>query len=93
MIDLKQIEKDLESTGQAIGEVIDKLDLPNEIKEILAQKAVELVDKPEELKEYAINLLSAYLQNKIIEEDPEYQKKVAEIDQKTQKKIEKILNK
>jgi len=90
--DLKEFENKIKDLGSAIGEVIAGLDVPEEIKEILAQKAIDLIEQPEEFREYALSLLTAYVEDQMIEQDPEYQAELARIDKETEEEIEKILN-
>ncbi len=90
--ELDEFLKNIKEFGSDLGRIIDGLDIPDEMKAILAQKAVELIDKPEELEAYARDLLIVYLDEKVIEMDPEYQKELERIDRETEEEINKILN-
>ncbi len=92
-LNIREIKQEIEQAGPQIAELISNLDIPLEYKEILMQKAIELVDSPKELAEFTEKLLENYILDQVIEGDEQYQAELKKIDDEIEAEINNILNK
>ena len=93
MNEQKEIGNALHDQGAKIGFLIDNLDLPTPLKEILFQYAQELITNPEKLLAYSEKLEIIYLEQKIIEQDSKYISDIKKIEDDTTEKILNIIKK
>lgn len=80
----------LRSQGQALGLLINELDMPDSFKDALVELILELNDL--ELKQLTDHLVLAVLSQSAREETEEYQTGEEEIDQETVKQLRELLD-
>jgi hypothetical protein len=84
------IEKEIEDYGRRIGYYLNELDIPLELKQDLVKILPDL--EPEDIDKLVKTLEERLIDQKMLEEDPEYQKKIDEINKETLSQLQTILS-
>ncbi|MFC1801837.1 hypothetical protein ACFLY7_00115 [Patescibacteria group bacterium] len=87
--EIAEFEKLTENYGKKIGYYLNELDMPDELKNDLIKTLPSL--KPEEIDGFVKTLEDKLIDQKILEENPEYQKEMKKIDEETLSKLEELL--